>query len=102
MATVWVVSNAGHDYEPAKVRGEIKFLFDGKVNVFASDALVKEIDQKLEPATAEDFLCPSGTALANCIAYEHLMSRFGKVNVLLYSHKNNEYEIRTIRERREE
>jgi len=97
MATVWVVANAGHDYSSAKDRGEIKYLYEGKVNVFASDFLVKEIAQKLDQANEEDFLCLSGTSLANCIAYAYFLQKFGRVNVLLFSFKNNSYEIRTIR-----
>ena len=102
MAIVWVVSNAGHDYEAAKDKGEIRFLFEGKVNVFASDLLVKETAQKLKEATEEDYLCLSGTALANCIAYAYFLKKFGRVNVLLFSFKNNGYELRTVREHKEE
>ena len=97
MSTIWVVSDTGHEYSKAEGRGTLRFLFTGKVNVFASDMLVKEIESKLEEATEEDYLLPSGNAVANCLAFTSLLNRFSKVNVLIFSFKHETYEVRTIR-----
>ena len=96
MAKVFIVCDSGHDYSKAVSRGELKFLFEGKINVFASDKLVQDVGARLEGAEANDYLLPSGNAMANCLAFTHLMNKFGKVNMLIFSFKNGIYEIRTI------
>jgi len=98
MPKVYVVQANGHDFSKARSWGTIETLFDGKVNVFASDALAQEIREKLEDAEEGDFLCLSGSSLANCMAYSHLLKTFGRVNVLIYSHRDDVYELRTVRD----
>lgn len=97
MPKIYVVSDTGHEYSKAESRGELVFLFTGKVNVFASDMLVKDIETKLDEASEHDFLLPSGNAVANCIAFTTMLNKFGKVNVLIFSFKHEAYEVRTIR-----
>jgi len=97
MATVWAIQD-GHDFSKASVYGGIRIMYEGKINVFATDALVREIDGKLKEAEETDFLILSGTAIANCIAYSILLKKFACVNVLIYSHKHGDYEARTIRD----
>lgn len=95
---VWVVQNSGHDFTATKDFGEIAFLFPDKINVFASDVLVRDIEDKLEAAKEDDYLVLSGPALANCVAYSFLLRKFSKVNVLIFGHKKGKYEIRTVRD----
>jgi hypothetical protein len=97
MATVWAIQE-GHDFSKASVYGGVKVMFTGKINVFASDALVHDIEEKLKEAEEDDFLILSGTAIANCIAYSTLLKKFARVNILIYSHKHDDYEARTIRD----
>lgn len=97
MATVYIVSDAGHDYSTAAARGTLVFLWNSKINVFASDQLVKDIAAKLMGSQPEDFLLPSGNSLATCTAFAHLLLKHGKVNMLIYSFRNEVYEARTIR-----
>ena len=94
---VYVVANTGHDYSAAEQRGELTYLYDGKVNVFASDKLVKELEDKLSGSTPDDFMILSGNQLAAAIAFSIMMRVHGVVNILLYSFKHGIYEIRTIR-----
>lgn len=96
MPTVWVISDSGHDYTKAAPLGEVKFVFDGPVNVFASDRLVKEIEAKMVDAQEGDYVLPSGATLANCLIFTLLCLRFGKVSILIYSFKKQNYEVRTI------
>ena len=97
MAKVFVVSDAGHDYSSARDRGEITFLTEGKVNVFASDKLVKDIRYQLAGATEHDYLILSGNQFAAAIAYAVLMELTGVVNTLIYSFNKQEYEVRSVR-----
>lgn len=94
---VFVPSEGSHDYTKAAQYGELTVLLDGKVNVFASDALFKDIKNGLEQSSPDDSIILSGNMLAAAMAFHVLMDRHGKVNVLIYSFKNEEYEIRTIR-----
>lgn len=94
---VFVVANTGHDYSSAEQRGELVYLYDGKVNVFASDKLIRELQEKLKNSTPDDFLILSGNQLAASIAFHLMIQMHGLVNILIYSFKNGIYEIRTIR-----
>ena len=94
--TVFVVSDSGHDYSTAQNLGELNFLYDGKINVFASDKLIKELHAKMLKSTAEDYLLPSGNSLATCSAFAILLAKHGAVNILIYSFRNKLYEVRTI------
>ena len=98
MPNVFVVQDNGHDVSKAVVFGEIQCLFgrDTKINVFAADALARDIREKLGSSEEDDFLLLTGNAVANCIAYAHLMKKFARVNLLIWSFRNGEYERRTI------
>ncbi len=86
----------GHDYTTAKQHGELVFLYPGKINVFASCKLITELCEKLETSKKDDFLLPSGNSMATCIAFSILMMKHGMVNMLIYSFRNQLFEVRTI------
>lgn len=94
--TVFIVSDSGHDYSTAQKLGTLKFLYDGKVNVFASDKLIKDLHAQLTDSTEEDFLLPSGNSLATCSAFAILLHKHKIVNILIYSFRNRLYEVRSI------
>ena len=94
--TVYAVSDSGHDYSSAETLGQLVFLYNGKINVFASGQLVKDIQEKLISSKPDDMLLPSGNALAVCIAFSVLMNKHGQVNHLIYSFRNKMFEVRTI------
>ena len=96
MSTVWIVSDAGHDYSTAKRHGELVYLYSGKVNVFATGKLIQELCEKLKHSKKEDFLLPSGNSMAVCIAFSILLQKHGMVNMLIYSFRNLIFEVRTI------
>lgn len=96
MAKVWIVSDMGHDYSTATKHGELEFLYPGKINVFASCKLISELCDKLGTSSKEDFLLPSGNSMATCIAFSILMMKHGMVNMLIYSFRNQLFEVRTI------
>ena len=95
--TVWCTQDTKHNYSSANQRGDLVFLYEDKVNVFATDMLASEIREKLKGSKEDDFLIPSGNAIAACIAFSVLMEKHGVVNVLIFSFRSNLYEIRSIR-----
>lgn len=95
--TIFVVSKGPHDYTRAEEHGTLYYMFPDKVNVFASDQLLKDIHEKLRGSSSDDFLIMSGNMLASAMAFSVLMAKHGVVNVLIYSFKHVEYEVRTIR-----
>lgn len=96
---VYVVADTGHDFSAAGEKGDLTFMFDGKINVFASDKLCQDIVEAVKDSSPDDYLIPSGNALAACVAFAALMERHGKVNTLIYSFKNEIYETRTVRKK---
>jgi len=99
MATrVWAVHDNGHDLSKAGKYGEVRCLFKSgeKINVFAADALARDVREKLEGAEEGDHLILTGSAVANCLAFCYLMKKFARVNVLIWSFRDLAYEPRTI------
>ncbi len=86
---VYVTAKGSHDYSKAEEHGELIFLYDEdrKANVFASDALVKEIEERLSGSTPDDFLLLSGSMTPAAIAFSVMMQKHGLVNNLLFSFK---------------
>ena len=99
MAKIYVVAKGAHEYSSAETYGEVVFLYDDdrKANVFATDALIKEIEEKLKDATADDYLIMSGSMLPSAVAFSVLLEKTGVVNNLLFSFRNSNYELRTVR-----
>lgn len=97
MSTVYIVSDSGHDYSTASKFGTVQFLFNGKINVFASDKLVKDIKEKLKNSTPDDCLLPSGNSMATCVAFAVLLDKHSIVNLMIWSFRNKLYEVRSIR-----
>ena len=96
MPKVYVVSNSGHDYSAAKQHGEVVFLFAGKVNVFAIGKLVQTVEEKLAEAKVEDYLVLSGNSVAGCLAFYSQLERLGRVQLLIFSFRDQRYEARTV------
>lgn len=94
---VFIVSDGSHDYSLAKKHGDLELLLRDKINVFASDKLYRDIEDVLKGASPDDFLILSGNMLAAAMAFQVMMKFHGKVNVLIYSFRNEQYEIRTVR-----
>ena len=94
---VYIVSRGSHDYSVAAEHGDIVYLFEDKANVFASDKLVKTIEERLAGSTPDDYLILSGSMLPSSVAWHVMMRKHGLVNNLIFSFKNENYERRTIR-----
>ena len=99
MPKVYVVEKGAHDYTRAEDYGQIVYMFDKEhtANVFAPDKLVREIKEKLLDSTPDDFLVLSGSMLPAALVFFEWLDRHGSCGILLYSFKNANYELRTIR-----
>lgn len=96
-STVWVVQNTGHDFSVASDRGEVVFLYDDdKINVFSIDRMTTDIRERLINSSSDDYFIPAGSSVAVCVAFACLMAKHGAVNVLIWSFREEMYEVRTI------
>lgn len=96
MPKVYVVSDSGHDYSKAWEHGEVVFLLESKVNVFAIGKLVRTVEEKLAGARPEDYLVLSGSSVGGCLAFHSLLERLGRVQLLIFSFRDQRYEVRTV------
>ena len=102
MPRVYVINDTGHDFTPATEYGEIRFIYELSPNIFALDKMFSDIRDQLLDAHGDDYLLPTGSIIANMLAFHILMNRFGVVNLLIFSQRSGKYELRTIRAREEE
>ncbi len=90
------MNDSGHDFSAARSRGDFVILTVGKVNVFSTDRLLFEIKEKMKDSHEDDFLVTSGNGIVSCLAHTLFMLKHGCVNMLIYSWKHKEYEVRTM------
>lgn len=94
--TIFIVNDSGHNLDPAKEYSD-KFvvLTYGKVNIFSTDRVKTEIEQKIAAAAQPgDMLLLSGNAILNVLASLALMSKIGEVSFLLFNFNRDKYEKR--------
>ena len=95
---VWVSADSSHDVSMAKSFGEVVTVVPGKVNVFGSDSLKKQVYEVLKDSKPDEYVILAGNMLASALVYEAMMNYHGVVNVLIFSFSQNKYEVRSIRE----
>lgn len=91
---VFITNLGGHDYEPAKAYGELRFLTKGKIKRYQTNTIYRECIEGMEDASVEDHLLISSLSILNSIAAAILSRKFGVVNFLLYS--EGEYVPRSV------
>ena len=97
---VLIVNKGHHFYDDAVKFGDLIFLTEGKINVFAINNLKAEIEQALdEHAAEEDYLLLSGHIIPNGIAIHHLLKKYGRVNQLVWIGNQNQYKVITMYDR---
>lgn len=96
MRKVFIANDSGHDFSSAKRYGEFVVLTKDKVNVFSTDRLLADIKGKLEGSSEEDFLITSGNGIVSCLAFAAFLLKHGRVNLLIFSFRRREYEVRTM------
>jgi NAD(P)-dependent dehydrogenase (short-subunit alcohol dehydrogenase family) len=83
---VWVVNNAGHDFAPAQeFSTEMRYLTQGRVNVFNTERLSKEFAGKMRNYDSNDWILLSGSTILNCIAVAVALARWGRAKVLIFN-----------------
>jgi hypothetical protein len=91
---VFITNLGGHDYEPAKKYGELRFLTRGKIKRYSTNTIYREFIDGMEDAESSDHLLVSSLSILNSIASAILSRKFGIVNFLLYS--EGEYIPRSV------
>ena len=99
--TVWIVNEAGHDYEKAKeIAGDnSKFssLTEDDINPHRVDRLSKHIAKGIiNYADVEDYVLVSGTPMVNVLAIHIWLIHFGKCKVLQWDAKHRCYRVTVL------
>ena len=93
---VFIVQDSGHDFTQAARWGQPVVLFTGKVNAFALGKLAEQVEAKLASASRDDMLLLAGNLVVNCLALHSLLRRLDRVQVLIYSFREEGYELRAL------
>ena len=99
--TVWIVNEAGHDYDKAvAIAGEdcrFSHLTEDSINPHRVDRLSKHIARGIiKYAKETDFILISGTPMVNVLAVWIWMKHFKKCQVLQWDAKHREYRLTTL------
>lgn len=98
MAVVFIPhrKDDSYNFEQAKEFGPLKVLFDGKVNVH-QEGFADLVEQKLEVLQDEDFIVMTGNHYILAVMVAFALRRYERVNLLLYSNRNDRFEPRVIK-----
>jgi len=97
---VIIVNKGHHFYDDARRYGRFVFLTEGKENIFAIDNLQAEIEGAIDQYAREgDYLLLSGHIIPNCIAFNYLAKKYGKVNMLAWIGNQSQYKVITFFDR---
>ena len=91
---VFISRNMDHSYERAKEFGELVYITEGKVDIFAVGELYDLIKESMKDASEDDLILISGLSLSNSIASSIMAYKFGVVNFLLY--RKGEYLMKRV------
>lgn len=103
-ARIWVVNYAGHDLHAALEHTSLPeheaftMLTRGNVDIFRVDRVAYDLADKLDGYKEGDLLLLSGYTVLNILAAMLVMERMGRVDMLIYHRKEENYWRRTIRE----
>lgn len=93
---VYVVNNSGHDFSPAKKFGKLVYLSEGRMNRFQTNQMYRMFSEKMENSTENDYILISGLIQMNVIAAAIQAYKHGRINMLIYSDRDRDYERREI------
>lgn len=91
MPKVFIVNQAGHDFDKAKKFGELVYVTTGNINVFRPDRTFFSIKESLSKFTKDDYLLLSGNTFGNVLAALAAVENINKINLLVYDAKNLDY-----------
>lgn len=101
MSKVFIVNYGGHDMTPAykftkNGDEDLVYITTGKINVFNTDYIMKEVIFKLRDFTPDDFLLFCGYGVLGAICFAHLMLRFDVIKTLIFNAVTREYIVRHL------
>ena len=101
--TVWIVNEAGHDYDKARsIAGDdcrFSHLTEDDINPHRVDRLSKHIARGIiKYAKVTDYVLISGTPMVNALAIWIWMVHFGKCQVLQWDAKHRVYKLSTLKD----
>lgn len=95
MRRIYVVNDSGHDFSSARnYEGELVILTNGKVNIFATDRIKNEMEEKMSDASPGDYILLSGNAILNVLASLVLIGKIGEIGFLIFNFNTETYEKR--------
>ena len=94
---VYIASDPGHDFSDAKRFGRVVNLIDGRPNVFALGYLIRRLKQGLEGSVPDDYIIATGSTISTAIAAFVLVLAHGRINLLIWSHRDEQYTSRLLR-----
>lgn len=93
---VFVVNKSGHDFSPAKKYGELVYLSEGLMNRFQTNHMYRMFSDIMEDSSEDDYILISGLIQMNIIAASIMAYKHGRVNLLIYSERDQDYEQREL------
>jgi len=96
---VFVIGPGQHVYDAAAKYGDRILVLDSRVNPFDTDSLRHRVDEELfkkNHMVVDDFVVFGGNAVLNALAVAIIVSKFGKINILVYGAKQQDYTPRTV------
>ena len=91
---VYVINRGGHDFSMAKEFGQIVFLSEGKIDMYATATMYRKFVDILRYSEKDDCLLLTGLSTMTAIASAIFSHMHGRVNLLLF--RNGKYIERTV------
>lgn len=88
---VWVVNKNKWDYSPAEEFGEVRAIFEGRVQIRNPDSVTESVVATLKEATKEDFVVMSGHTFLNMVVGHYFLKRFKQIKVLIWEDSKRKY-----------
>jgi len=96
MPRVYIPNRSGHDFGPARKYGDLIYMSEGSINVYAVAKMYKEFSKWLKKSTEDDYLLITSLTVMNVVAASILARKHGRINLLQYHCQSKTYRSRTI------
>jgi hypothetical protein len=99
---IYVINRASHDYSGASRYGEIVYLSDGPINLYATNKIYRQMHEKLKNSTPDDYILLTGLTVMSSIACAIFATKHHKLNLLIFKPETHTYVERRLVIREEE
>lgn len=93
---VYIPNNSGHDFSDAKRFGELTFITEGMINRFNINSMYRIVVEALKDSSPDDYIMVGGLTHINVVLTSVFTFMHGRLNLLLYDVKDEEYVVRKI------